>query len=50
MVVSPQAKSAMDVFKLLKKLGVLSKTEKFDRFYVWMREVEAYAETYCESD
>ncbi len=44
MVVSKEAKSVMALFKALQRLGVIDKAEEFDRFYVWMREVEVYAE------
>lgn len=49
MEVSQEAKDVMNVFKLLQKLDIIDKAEEFDRFYIWMREVEAYAETYSQS-
>ena len=49
MQVSIEAKTAMNVFKVLQKLDIIDKAEEFDRFYIWMREVEEYAETHCNS-
>ena len=48
MVVSQEAKSALEMFKICQRLGLIDKVEEFDRYFIWMREVEYYAEIYKE--
>lgn len=46
MLISAEAKSTMRLFTSFQRIGLLSKSEEFDRFYVWMNEVEQYAKRY----
>jgi len=46
MTVSTEAKSALFMFKVLQRLTLISKAEEIDLYFIWMREVEAYAERY----
>lgn len=46
MIISIEAKDMMKLFTLFQRLGILSKEEEFDMYYVWMQKVERYAEEY----
>lgn len=48
MTVSMEARSACKMFRMMQNLDLINRAEEFDIFYIWMREVEEYAETYCK--
>lgn len=43
-MISIEAKVMMKIFTMLKKLEILSKDEEFNMFYVWIEQVEEYAD------
>lgn len=48
MITSIEAKNLMKMFTMFQKLGILSKEEEFDRYYVWMRKVGIYVREYSK--
>ena len=46
MTVSMEARSSLNLFKMLQLMQLMDKSEEFDIFYIWMKEVEVYAEKY----
>jgi len=47
-MLSIESKEFIRLFNFLKRLEILSADEEFDRFYVWVQEVESYVKTYSE--
>jgi len=46
MHVSFEARATVKLFNMFKKLELMDKSEDFDIFYVFMKQVEFYAERY----
>jgi hypothetical protein len=44
--VTMEARSAMKLFSALQKLGLMETADSFDIFFVFMKDVEIYADRY----
>ena len=48
MTVSMEARAALNMFQILQKIDLIDKAEEMDIFYIWMQEVEYYADKHAE--
>ena len=46
MTISPESRSVMRLFNAMKNLQIINTSENFDIFYVFMKQVEEYADKY----
>ena len=46
MTISPEAKNMMQLFTMFQHMGILSREEEFNMYYVRIARVEEYAEKY----